>query len=441
MTQEETPLTVGVPKESFPGERRVALIPAAVTALEKAGCRVVVETGAGVSAGYPDAEYRDKGAEVAPDRASVFEAARVIAQVRAAGANPEQGGEDLGLAKPGQVFIGFCEPLGDPESVKTVAEKKVSLLSMELIPRITRAQSMDALSSMATVAGYRSVLLAAEALPRMFPMFMTAAGTVAPARVFVVGAGVAGLQAIAMARRLGAVVNAYDVRPVVKEQVESLGARFVELKLDAAQSEDKGGYAKAMDEEFYRKQREMMKQVLADSDVVITTAAVPGKKAPTLVTREMVKGMAPGSVIVDLAAERGGNCELTKPGETVVEEGVTILGPANMPSDVPYHASQMYSKNVSNLLTHLIKEGDGDIDLTRDDEIIQGTVVVRDGEIVHPMVREVLGLETKLETNLDTGAPAENAPETPESGKNEGEADDGTASGNADEKTPEGRDD
>ena len=262
---------------------------------------------------------------------------------------------------------------------------------MELMPRITRAQSMDALSSMATVAGYRAVLIAATALPKMFPMMMTAAGTISPARVFVVGAGVAGLQAIATARRLGAVVSAYDIRPAAKEQVQSLGGKFVELPLESKAAEDAGGYARAMDEEFYRKQRELMARVVAESDVVVTTAAVPGKKAPTLVTASMVEGMAPGSVLVDLAAERGGNCELTRPGETIVAGGVTIAGPANLPSEVPFHASQMYAKNVTQFFLHLLDGGT--VNMDRDDEIIRGTLVTRNNEIVHGAVRDALGLE------------------------------------------------
>jgi len=291
-----------------------------------------------------------------------------------------------------QTVLGCSEPLSALEEAREMADKGISLLALELMPRITRAQSMDVLSSMATIAGYKSVLLAADVLPKMFPMLMTAAGTLAPAKVFVVGVGVAGLQAIATARRLGAVVSAYDVRPVVKEQVESLGAKFVEFDLDTGGSEDKGGYAKAMDEEFYRKQQEMMAKVLTQTDVVITTAAVPGKKAPILVTGDMVQGMAPGSVVVDIAAERGGNCDLTEPGETVVKGGVTVLGPLNLPSTVPYHASQMYAKNISTFLLHLVQEGR--MDLERDDEIIRETLVAKGGEVVHARVRDLLGMET-----------------------------------------------
>ncbi|MHC4178507.1 MAG: Re/Si-specific NAD(P)(+) transhydrogenase subunit alpha [Planctomycetota bacterium] len=337
-------MIVAVPQESFPGETRVALIPASVPALQKAGLEVVVQSSAGGPAGFSDTQYSEKGAKIAPDREELF-TADVILQVRAAGANPEAGQADLDRLRQGQIVIGMCDPLGAPQAAQPIAARGVSLFALELLPRITRAQSMDVLSSMATVSGYRAVLLAAGALPKMFPMLMTAAGTVTPAKVFIMGVGVAGLQAIATARRLGAVVSANDIRPAVKEQVESLGAKFVQLELDTTAAEDKGGYAKEMGEEFLRKQREMIARVVAESDVVITTAAVPGKKAPTLLTAEMVAGMSPGSVIVDLAAERGGNCELTRPGETVVEGGVRILGPANLPAEVPHHASQMYAKN------------------------------------------------------------------------------------------------
>jgi NAD(P) transhydrogenase subunit alpha len=382
-------MIVGVPKETFPGERRVALIPAMLPALKRAGIEVLVETGAGVAAGFPDDAFTEKGAQLTRSRKELFEKAQVIAQVRALGANSEAGRADLDLLRKDQVVVGICEPLSEPQAARDLAKCGVTLLSMELMPRITRAQSMDVLSSMATIAGYKAVLLAADQLPRMFPMMMTAAGTLAAARVFIVGAGVAGLQAIATARKLGAVVEAYDVRPAVKEQVQSLGAKFVEMELDAGESEDSGGYAKAMGEEFYRRQREMMMQVVAANDVVITTAAVPGKKAPVLVTQAMVEGMHPGSVVVDLAAERGGNCELTRPGEKVVHQGVTILGPLNIPTTVPYHASQMYAKNLSTFLLHLTR--DGELVLDAEDEITAGTLVTRDGDVVHPWVREALG--------------------------------------------------
>lgn len=386
-------MIVGVPKETFSGERRVALIPLEVPRLTKAKIEVIVEAGCGASAGFPDAEYEHRGATIVASRKEVFEKADLVAMVRAGGANQAGLADDCKMLRKGQALIAFLDPLSEPASAKPFAEVGASAFSMEMMPRITRAQSMDALSSMATIAGYKAVLLAAGVLPKMFPMMMTAAGTISPAKVFVIGAGVAGLQAIASARRLGAVVHAYDVRPAVREQVESLGGKFVELELDASTSEDKGGYAKAMGEEFYKKQREMMGKVVHDSDVVITTAAIPGKKSPILVTKEMVETMRPGSVIIDLAAERGGNCELTKPGEVAVEHGVTILGPLNIPTDVPHHASQMYARNVSTFILHLVKDGALTLDLN--DEITSGTLIAHDGDVVHARVRELLGLPAR----------------------------------------------
>ncbi len=383
-------MIIGIAKETFPGERRVALIPAALAALLKEGNEVVVEAGAGAAAGIKDTAYRDKGARVVESRAEVFAAAGVILQVRGLGANREAGRADLELMRRGQIVIGFLDPLVAPEAAQELAERGADAFSMELMPRITRAQSMDSLSSMATIAGYKAVLLAADALPRMFPMMMTAAGTITPTRVFVLGAGVAGLQAIATAHRLGAVVHAYDLRPAVKEQVESLGAKFVELPLEVSDAEDKGGYARAQDEEFYRRQREVMARVVSESDVVITTAVVPGRKAPVLVTADMVESMAPGSVIVDLAAEQGGNCELTRANETTEVQGVAVMGPTNVASMVPYHASQMYAKNVSTFLLHLLAEDRLQPDT--DDEIAVQTRLTRDGEVVHPRLREALGL-------------------------------------------------
>lgn len=382
-------MIVGVPKETFPGERRVALIPGALASVLKAGIEVLIETGAGEGAGFPDREFEVKGARIAATRRELFAAADVVLQVRCLGANPEAGRPDLEWMRPGQAVIGFWEPLAAPELVAAAAATGVTAFAMELMPRITRAQMMDALSSMATVAGYKAVLLAADRLPKMFPLMMTAAGTLSPAKVFVIGAGVAGLQAIATSRRLGAVVEAYDVRPAVKEQVESLGARFLELPLETAGVEDKSGYAKALDEEFYRKQRELMRKAVAEHDVVISTAAVPGRKAPLLITREMVAAMHPGSVIVDLAAERGGNCELTRPGETVVENGVTIVGPLNLPSTVPVHASQMYARNITTFLLSMVK--DGRLAPNPDDEIVRETLLARDGRVVHPQVLQRLG--------------------------------------------------
>jgi H+-translocating NAD(P) transhydrogenase subunit alpha len=379
-------LIIGVPAETFPGERRVAMTPRGMEALVKSGVELVIESGAGVAAGFPDSEFQQKGARMTADRAEVFSAS-VILQVRTLGASPDAGRADLRLLRSGQALIGMGEPFSAGAEYAELAGRGVTSFALELIPRITRAQSMDVLSSMATIAGYKAVILAADALPRLFPMLMTAAGTITPARAFILGAGVAGLQAIATARRLGAVVHAYDVRVAVKEQIESLGAKFVAVELDAAQSEDKGGYAKELGEDFYRKQRELLTEVVRQQDVVITTAAVPGKKAPILITADMVAGMAPGSVIVDLAAERGGNCELTQPGRTIVESGVTILGPLNLPSSVPFHASQMYSRNIATFLRHLIRDGALAIDL--EDEITRETLVTHAGQIVNTRVRDL----------------------------------------------------
>lgn len=382
-----TLMILAIPKETFPGEKRVALIPASLAPLVKVGFKVLVETGAGIGAGHSDEAYVAKGAEVVTSRAELFKQADAILQVRAVGANPHLGRNDFDLLKPNQIVIAMADPLWRPDLVREFAQKRASLYALELVPRTTRAQSMDVLSSMATIAGYKGVLLAATHLSKIFPMFMTAAGTITPSRVFVVGAGVAGLQAIATARRLGAVVQAYDVRPAVKEQVLSLGAKFVELALDTGASEDKGGYAKAQDEAFYTKQREMMMKVVAESDVVVTTAAIPGKRSPILVTRQMVEGMAAGSVIIDLAAERGGNCELTKPDETVVEKGVIILGPANLPSTVAQHSSQLFAKNVQNFLLNMVTK-EGQLRSEADDDILRETLVVKNGEILHPGVKE-----------------------------------------------------
>jgi NAD(P) transhydrogenase subunit alpha len=378
--------SVGSPKETFPGERRVGLVPEVVPDLVKRGLEVVVEKGAGAAAGFPDAQYAEKGARVAA-RDEVFEA-DVILAVRCAGANPEHARDDLPRMREGQALVGLAEPLAQPGHCSELAGTGAHLFALELLPRTTRAQAMDVLSAMATVSGYKCVLLAAERLPRLFPMLVTAAGTVAPARVLVIGAGVAGLMAIATAKRLGAVITAYDVRPAVKQEVASLGARFLELELEGAAGE--GGYARAMDEAFYEKQRKLLTDAVAGSDVVITTAAVPGKPAPKLVTAAMVRAMRPGSVIVDLAAERGGNCELTKPGKTVEEGGVAILGPANVPATVPYDASRMFSKNLRNFLFHLLDK-EGRLAPDFDDEIVRGTLVTRGGDVVHPRVREALG--------------------------------------------------
>jgi NAD(P) transhydrogenase subunit alpha len=383
-------MIVGVPRESFPGERRVALVPAVIPNLAKAGLELVVEAGAGVEAGYPDADYAAKGAKIVQQRAEVFRAADIITQVLCYGSNDRTGKADVPLFHRDQILVGFLRPLGSATTITEIASKGVTSFSVELMPRSTRAQSMDALSSMSTISGYKAVLLAADTLPKIFPMLTTAAGTITPARVLIIGCGVAGLQAIATARRLGAVVSAYDLRPAVKEQVQSLGGRFVELPIEAKDAQDARGYARAQDEEFYRKQRELLGKVVAESDVVITTAVIPGKTAPILVTKEMVAGMAPGSVIVDLAAERGGNCELTKAGEQIVTNGVTIIGSFNLASTVPYHASQMYARNLTAFLTHLVKDGKPQINTA--DEIIRETLLTQNGEIVSTRLREFFSL-------------------------------------------------
>jgi NAD(P) transhydrogenase subunit alpha len=362
------------------------MTPRACEALIKIKLEVIVESGAGLEAGYPDEEYVKRGVRLV-SRAQVFEEAAVVVQARAPGANPDGGGEDLARLRSGQILIGFGEPLTALREVGELAQRSVSFFAMEMVPRITRAQAMDALSSMASIAGYEAVLIGAVTLPKLMPMMMTAAGTLTPAKVLVLGAGVAGLQAIATARRLGAVVSAYDVRSAVREQIESLGAKFVVLDIESAEGE--GGYAKQMDEAYYRRQRELLAAVLREQDIVITTAAVPGRKAPILVTREMAEQMLPGSVIVDLAAERGGNCELTQAGQTILHQGVTIVGPVNLPSRAPYHASQMYATNVVNLLKLMVNK-EGVLTINLEDEVIRGTLVTHEGKIVNPKVSELL---------------------------------------------------
>ena len=383
-------MVLGVPKETYPNEQRVALIPALVSSLHKAGFEVLIETGAGEAAGFPDTEYQEAGAHLVSSRAELFAKADILLQVRTAGANPHFD-DDLPLMREGQILIGLMEPLWKAEVMPRLAQRGVTAFAMELMPRISRAQSMDVLSSMATIAGYKAVLLAASHLPKMFPLMMTAAGTIQPARVFVIGAGVAGLQAIATAKRLGAVVEAYDIRPAARGEAESLGAKFVSLGLESEEAQEATGYAKALNEAFYRRQQQLLASVTARNDVVITTAAVPGKRAPLLVNAQMVRAMRPGSVIVDLAAEWGGNCELTRAGETIVEQGVTIIGAVNLASTVPFHASQLYSRNLANFLTLLLKEGQ----LNLEDEVTRSTLVTYQGEVVHPRVKENLASKTK----------------------------------------------
>jgi NAD(P) transhydrogenase subunit alpha len=369
-------MIIAVPLESVPGERRVALVPDLVPRLTKAGHQVLVQPGAGTAAGFLDQAYRDQGAGLEAD---LFGKADVLLKVQ-----PPTPAETSAI-KEGVTLIGFLQPYANAAGIQALAARKVTAFAMELMPRITRAQSMDALSAMSTISGYKAVLLAAVALPRLFPLLMTAAGTVTAARVFVIGAGVAGLQAIGTARRLGAVVEGYDTRPVVREQVESLGAKFVELALETKDAEDRTGYARAQSEEFYERQRQMMGRCVAAADVVISTALIPGRRAPVLITAEMVQGMRPGSVIVDLAAEQGGNCALTEPGQEVLRHGVTIIGPLNLPSTVAYHASQMYARTVMNYLLHLCKGGNLQLDL--DDELTRGPLVTHGGDVVHEAVK------------------------------------------------------
>ncbi|TMG15480.1 MAG: Re/Si-specific NAD(P)(+) transhydrogenase subunit alpha [Chloroflexi bacterium] len=373
-------MKVGVVRETLPGERRVALVPDAVSKLIAAKLEVAVQAGAGSEAFYTDDAYQKAGATLVPDARTVLGQADALLKVQPPSL------DEVAALKSGAILIAFLQPSAHAEVVKALATQKVTAFSLEFVPRISRAQSMDALSSQAGVAGYKAVLIAANRLGKFFPLLITAAGTVTPSRVLVLGAGVAGLQAIATARRLGAVVEAYDVRPAVKDEVKSLGATFVELPLEAQQGQ--GGYAAQQSEEFLRRQRELIGEHVAASDVVITTAAVPGRKAPILVTKDMVARMRPGSVIVDLAADTGGNVELTKLGEAVVTGGVTIDGPRNLASTMPVHASQLYSRNVSTLLLSLVKDGQPNIDFN--DEIVKGSCLTNAGELVHPQAKALL---------------------------------------------------
>jgi NAD(P) transhydrogenase subunit alpha len=372
-------MIVSALKETVPGERRVALVPDLVPKLRQAGAEVVVQAGAGAAAGFPDTSYQEKGARLEPE---VLATADVLLTVQPPAADA------IARVKEGATLIGFLQPYTNAAGIQALAARRITAFAMELMPRITRAQPMDALSAMSTVAGYKAVLIAANHLPKFFPLLMTAAGTVTPARVFIIGAGVAGLQAIGTARRLGAVVEAYDTRPVVREQVESLGAKFVEFGLETKDAQEKTGYAKAQSEEFYRRQGELMAGCVAAADVVITTALIPGKRAPILITEDMVRGMRPGSVIVDLAAEQGGNCALTEPGREVVQHGVVVAGPVNLPSTVPYHASQMYARTVTSYLMHLLKDGTVHFDLN--DELTRGPLVTHQGQVVHEAVKAAL---------------------------------------------------
>lgn len=378
-------MVVGVPKEVVPGERRVALVPELVPKLKQAGLEVVVQVGAGTAAGFPDSAYADKGARLEPE---VLNRTEILLKVQ------PPTSEEIAQMREGSTLVGFLHPYTNTTDFRGLAARKVTAFAMELMPRITRAQPMDALSAMSTVAGYKAVVMAAARLPKFFPLLMTAAGTVTPARVFIIGAGVAGLQAIGTAKRLGAVVEAYDTRPVAKEQVESLGAKFVEVKLETSDAEDKSGYAKVQSKDFYNQQQQMMFASVTSADVVVTTALVPGQRAPVLINEEMVRGMRPGSIIVDLAAEQGGNCALTEPGHEVVKHGVIIIGPTNLPSTMPFHASQMYARTVVSFLTYLLK--DGQINLDLNDELTRGPLVTHQGEILHEAVKATLSPETKI---------------------------------------------
>jgi NAD(P) transhydrogenase subunit alpha len=377
-------MLIAVPKEILPGEKRVALIPAGISALTKAGLEVLIESGAGAGCFYDDKAYEDAGAKIAPNAAALYETADILFKVRP----PEP--EEVEKLRDGTTLICLMDAFFRFDLLNQLAAKKISGFGLEFVPRISRAQSMDVLSSMAAIAGYRAVIEAAELLPKYFPMLMTSAGTIAPSKVFVIGAGVAGLMAIATAKRLGAVVEAYDTRPVVKEQVESVGAKFVEFDLETA-GEDAGGYAKAQSDDFYKKQQEQMKAKVAGVDIVITTAAIPGKQAPVLITDDMLQAMQPGSVIIDLAAERGGNTEGAVADEVVVKHGVRIVGYTDYPSRTSVHASQLFAKNITTFLLNMVKEGEYAIDL--EDEIVKGALLVHDGQVVHEMIKPLMNKE------------------------------------------------
>jgi NAD(P) transhydrogenase subunit alpha len=387
-------MLIGVPREIASGERRVAIVPEVVPLLTRAGHRVVVERGAGQRAGFTDEAYRAIGADVADTPEQIYSTAQMILKVQRPARAESYGESELDMLAKGTVLIGLLQPSGDPALFQQLADREIIACSMELVPRTTRAQMMDALSSQSTVAGYKAVLLAANALQKFFPLLMTAAGTVRPARVLVIGAGVAGLQAIATARRIGAVVEAFDTRPVVKEQVQSLGATFVELDVHLEDAQDAGGYARELSDRHIKREKELIHNHALQADVIITTALVPGKAAPVLVSAETVKAMRPGSVIVDLAGEQGGNCELTVPGETIVTHDVTIIAPLHISSDLAYHASQMYAKNISALVTLLAPKGE--LNLNFGDDIINAVVVTANGEVRHEATRRRLGLEALI---------------------------------------------
>lgn len=391
-------MKLGIPTETFPGELRVALTPSVIPALIKEKVEILVEVDAGINAGFSNTDYESQGAQIESSQADLYAKSDIIACVRGPSLRSEDT-RNLGLLRHNQTIIGLLDPLTNPETALEFSAKGVTSFALELLPRISRAQPMDVLSSMATVSGYKAALLAANYLPKFYPLLMTAAGTIIPAKVLVLGAGVAGLQAIATSRRLGALVQAYDVRSEVKNQVESLGAKFLELELDTVGTQTSGGYAQAMDEGFYQRQQVMMRAAIADSDVVITTAAIQGKRAPILVTADMTAAMKPGSIIIDMAAESGGNCELTKPGESVKANGIVILGPLNLPSSIAYHSSQMYAKNLTNFLLNLTVDGEINIDYT--DPIIRDSIVTYKDTVVNPKICELLQISPPTEpTNI-----------------------------------------
>lgn len=384
-------MKIGIPKESYPDEQRVSLIPAVLPRLAQAGFTILVQKDAGKLAGYPDEDYLAKGAVIVPERRSLLGQSDFIFLVHALDEEGRINPDDLEMMHPGQILISLLNPLAAPDNAAALAAASVDAFALELIPRIARAQSMDVLSSMATIAGYKAMILAADHLPRVFPLMMTAAGTVLPAKVFVIGAGVAGLQAIATARRLGAVVQAWDVRPAAREQVQSLGASFVEFPMTTEDAETASGYARTMDDAFYVRQREMMTPVVLESNVLVTSAAVFGSRAPILITEAMVQRMQPGAVIVDLVGEQGGNCELTESCKIISRHDVTIIAPANLPSKVPYHASQMFANNLANFVLHLTGQGKtSPAAFNLEDQIVRETMITRGGEVVHPVVKKLL---------------------------------------------------
>jgi H+-translocating NAD(P) transhydrogenase subunit alpha len=380
-------LKIGIPKETAPGETRVALVPSLVSALTRQKHEVLIESGAGLASSYSDGEYAQSGAQVLTDVASLYQAAQIILKVQPPQFHPGLQKDEAELIQEGSTYIGFLAPVSNPDIVRIFVRRRITSFAMEYVPRISRAQSMDALSSMATVAGYKSVLIAASRLQKLFPLLMTAAGTIPPAIVLVLGAGVAGLQAIATARRLGAKVEAFDPRPAVRDQVRSLGAAFIDMSI-IEPTETAGGYAREQSDEFLKKEQDIISKRLPIVDVVISTAQIFGKRAPILITEDMVKLLKPGSVVVDLAAEQGGNCELTQPGKTIEHQGVTILGPLNLPAALPTHASLLYAKNISNLALHVYQNGSNRPDPT--DEIVKGCMITDNGAIVQETVRQLL---------------------------------------------------